>query len=108
MDRTIPILLALAFLEILHQSTAGAFPQRPAWRDPLRWFCLVLALSLLWALYWTDSRGAELAVLIVVFLFFAFEVRSKLVFLVGAGAGILGTVLFWPDDSGSSAAGYGP
>ncbi|HEY7349254.1 MAG TPA: O-antigen ligase family protein [Ktedonobacterales bacterium] len=103
LDRAIPLLLALAFVGALRQGrgkgrhpTQEAGSQQPAWCDPLRWVCLGLLLPLVWALYWSDSHGAEIALLMVAFCFFAFEVRSKLVILVTGGAGILGIVLFWP------------
>ncbi len=91
LDRSIPLLLALAFLGTLRQSPQA----RPAWRNPLRWACLVALVPLVWALYWTDSHGAEIALLLVAFLFFAFEVRNWLVVLVIGGAGVLGIGLFW-------------
>ena len=96
LDRTLPIFMALALLGIVHHPTSSPLPQRSVWRDPLRWLCLVLTMTLAWALYWTDSRGAEIALVVVAFLFFAYEVRSKLVIVVGAEASILGTALFWP------------
>jgi O-antigen ligase len=95
LDRSIPIVLAVAFLGVLRPRTAGSTAHQPAWRDPLRWVCLVLLIPLVWALYWTDSHGAEIAILLVAFCFFAFEVRRWLVVLVIAGAGILGIGVFW-------------
>jgi O-antigen ligase len=96
LDCAIPILLAVAFLGVLHPRTAGSASHQPAWRDPLRWVCLVLLIPLVWALYWTDSHGAEIALLVVAFCFFAFEIRRKVVIFGLAGAGILGIALFWP------------
>jgi O-antigen ligase len=95
LDRTIPILLAMAFLEVLHRPADGSASQPPAWRDPLRWVCLVLLIPLVWALYWTDSRGAEVAVLVVALCFFILEVRRWVVALVIGGVGILGVGVFW-------------
>lgn len=93
-ERAIPLLLALALLGLLRRRADRA-AQKPISRDTLRWVCLVLAVPLLWALYWSDSRGAEFAILVVVFFFFACEVRSRLVVLVIGGASILGIALFW-------------
>jgi O-antigen ligase len=92
----IPILLALAFLGIGRRLTDQSVSRRPAWRDPLRWLCLVVLIPLLVALYWTDSRGAEVSLLVVALVFLFFEVRSRLVALAVGCAGILGTILFWP------------
>ncbi|HEU5369747.1 MAG TPA: O-antigen ligase family protein [Ktedonobacterales bacterium] len=94
-DRTIPILLAVAFLGVLHPPAESVGSQRSVWRDPLRWVCLALLVPLLWALYWTDSRGAEIAVLLVALCFFVVEVRRWVVALVVGGVGILGVVIFW-------------
>jgi O-antigen ligase len=91
----LPILLALAFLGLRHP-LGGAAPHKPAWRDPLRWLCVVVMLPMLVALYWTDSRGAEVSLLIVALLFLFFEVRSRLLALGVGVAGILGAIVFWP------------
>lgn len=95
MDRTLPVLLALTFVGVFRRAE-NYTPRRPAWRDPLRWVCLALLIPLVWALYWTGSRGAELAMLVVGFLFFIFEVRRRVVTLVVLGAGGVGAWLFWP------------
>ncbi len=95
LDRAIPIVLALALLGVLRRPTDEAVVQRP-WRDPLRWVCLVVTLVLVWTLYWTDSRGAEVALLAVVVFFLVCEVRSRLALLAVGGAGLLGMGLFWP------------
>jgi O-antigen ligase len=96
MDCAIPILLAVAFLGVHRPRTAGSAAQPSVWRDPLRWVCLVLLIPFLWALYWSDSHGAEIALLLVAFGFFAYEIRSKLVILGTGVAGIVGIVLLWP------------
>jgi putative inorganic carbon (HCO3(-)) transporter len=96
MDRTIPLLMALTFLGLLRRPVNSSASQPPAWRDPLRWVCLVLLIPSVWALYWTDSRGAEVAILVVVFFFIAYEIRSRLVILVIGGVGILSLALLWP------------
>lgn len=96
MERTMPILLALVFLGIRRRPADDPVSQREVWRDPLRWVCLVLLLPLAWALFWTDSRGAEVGILVVMLCFFVIEIRSKLALLVMGGAGVLGIVVFWP------------
>ncbi len=95
LDCAIPILLAVAFLGVRRPRTAGSAARPSVWRDPLRWLCLALLLPLLWALYWTDSHGAEAALLLVALGFFIFEVRRWLVVLVLAVVGLLGAALFW-------------
>lgn len=94
-ERAIPLLMALALLGLLRRRDDSA-AQKPVRRDALRWVCLVPLIILLWALYWTDSRGAEVAIAVVAFLFLAYEFRSKLMILAAGAAGIAGTVLFWP------------
>jgi putative inorganic carbon (HCO3(-)) transporter len=91
LDRTLPILLALALLSVSHHQDVF---QQPPWRDPLRWLCLVVMIPLFWALYWTDSHGAEIAIMVVLFLYFVFEVRNWIAILAVAGIGILGLGLF--------------
>lgn len=93
-DRTLPLLLALAFIGVFRRRENQP-PQHPTWRDPLRWLCLALMIPLLWALYWTGSRGAELALLVVCFLLFVFEVRSLVATLILVAAGGAGIGLFW-------------
>jgi O-antigen ligase len=93
-DRTLPLLLALTFIGVFRRREHHT-ALRPAWRDPLRWLCLALMLPLLWALYWTGSRGAELALLVVCFLLVVFEVRSWVIPLILLGAGGVGVGLFW-------------
>jgi O-antigen ligase len=96
LDRVLPILLALALLGFCRRRPdAEASPQPPSWRDPLRWICLLAMLPLLWALYWSGSRGAEVALLVVLFLFFAFEVRRWGAILAVGGTVLLGVALFW-------------
>lgn len=95
LDRALPILLALALLGVWRRPAADASPQRPSWRDPLRWICLVAMIPLVWALYWTGSRGADAALLVVLFLFFMFEVRRWGAILAVAGTCVLGVALFW-------------
>lgn len=95
LDRSIPIVLALAFLGVLRSPVDSRAFRQPAWRDPLRWVCLVLLIPLVWALHLTDSHGAEIALLVVAFCYFAFEIRHWVVVLVIAGAGTLGVGLFW-------------
>ncbi len=96
-SRALPILLALAMLGIRHASSGeGLFRLRAAWRDSLRWLCLVAMVPLIWALYWTGSRGAEVAMPVVLCVFLVFEVRRWVALLAVAGAGALGIALFWP------------
>ena len=95
MDRAIPLLMALALLGLLRRPAELSAAQQRGWRDPLRWVCLVSMLLLVWALYWTDSHGAEIAILLVAFCFLIFEVRSWLVAVGIGAAGILGVGLFW-------------
>jgi O-antigen ligase len=94
LDRALPILLALTFLGV-RRPAADASQEPPAWRDPLRWICLGAMIPLVWALYWTGSRGAEVALLGVLFLYFIFEVRHWGAILAVAGAGVLCVALFW-------------
>ncbi len=109
LDRTIPIVLALAFVGALRRPADGPALQRPAWRDPLRWASLALLIPLLWALYWTDSRGAEFAVAVAAFFFFVLEVRSRALVLAISGAVIVGIVVFWPNImSIINEPGHGP
>lgn len=93
LDRTLPILLALACLSIARFRDVS---HQPPWRDPLRWLCLLALIPLCWALYWTDSHGAEIAIIAVILLYVAFEVRNWLVMLAITGIGALGIGLFWP------------
>ncbi|HLV99367.1 MAG TPA: O-antigen ligase family protein [Ktedonobacterales bacterium] len=86
-SRTLPILLALALL--------GWRRVPSAWRDPLRWCCLLALVPLAWALYWTGSRGAEAALLALLCIFFVYKVRRPLALLALAGAGVLALALFW-------------
>ncbi|HLW01649.1 MAG TPA: O-antigen ligase family protein [Ktedonobacterales bacterium] len=92
----IPLLLALAFLGIWRRPTDSSLSPKPVWREPLRWLCLALMVPMLVALYWTDSRGAEVSLLIVALGFLFFEARSRLLALAVGGVGILGAILFWP------------
>ena len=94
-DRVFPLLLALALTHLLRRTATGTSALRLAWRDPLRWACLLALLPLLWALYWSRSRGAEVAVLAVVAFFFVVEVRKWFAIVVIGGVGVLGTVFFW-------------
>lgn len=82
LDRTIPLLLALALVGLFRRPAADTSAQQPAWRDPLRWVCLLLLLPLFWALYWTGSRGAEVALAVVFFLLLVFELRNWIIALV--------------------------
>ena len=95
LDRALPILLALALLGIWRRPDAEASPHQSSWRDPLRWMCLLAMIPLIWALYWTGSRGAEVALLVALFLFFAFEVRRWGAILAVGGTSLLGIALFW-------------
>ncbi|MDQ2902506.1 MAG: O-antigen ligase family protein [Chloroflexota bacterium] len=90
-DRTLPILLALLLPGVFRRPTSRG----SAWRDPLCWGYLVALVPLVWALYWTDSRGAEVALLAVFLLLLIFEARHRLVVLVAAGVGAIGMGLFW-------------
>jgi putative inorganic carbon (HCO3(-)) transporter len=95
LDRVIPILLAVGLTHIFQRSaaSAGEAAQRPAWRDPLRWACVIALIPLAWALYWSRSRGAEVAMVAVVLFFFVVEVRQWIavaaVFVVGLAGGII-------------------
>lgn len=93
LERAVPILLALALLHILRQPALTGPVRRAFWRDPLRWLCLLGSLPLLAAIYLTQSRGAEVAMLVVVLVFFIIEVRHWLaigaVFAVGVAGGWL-------------------
>ncbi len=89
-------MFALALAGLIHSGGKHGAARRSTWRDPLRWFCLALTLPLLWALYWTGSRGAELALAVVLVLFLVYEVRHWIAALVLAGVGALGGWLFWP------------
>ncbi|HEU5198869.1 MAG TPA: O-antigen ligase family protein, partial [Ktedonobacterales bacterium] len=95
LDRALPILLALALLGVWRRPDAEASLQQSSWRDPLRWMCLLAMVPLIWALYWTGSRGAEVALLVVLFLFFVFEVRRWGAILAVGGTVLLGVTLFW-------------
>ncbi len=93
LDRVIPILLAIALTHFLRPSTAPGASTRPIWRDPLRWACLLALIPLAWALYWSRSRGGEVAMLAVVLFFFVVEVRQWIaiaaVFVVGLVGGFI-------------------
>ncbi|HEU5200154.1 MAG TPA: O-antigen ligase family protein [Ktedonobacterales bacterium] len=93
LDRTLPILLSLTFVGLFRGSSGKPF-QSPAWRDPLRLVCLLLMIPLLWALYWTGSRGAELALGGVCFLLILFEARHWIVVTLALVIGGLGGWIF--------------
>ena len=93
-DRVIPILLAVGLTHILHQSASAQTSQRPPWRDPLRWACVLALIPLIWALYWSRSRGAEVAVVAVVLFFFVVEVRQWIAIAVVFVVGVVGAVIF--------------
>ncbi len=93
LDRTLPILLALALVGLVRRPGDGARAFRIPWRDPLRWTCLVLMIPLFWALYWTGSRGAEVALAVVFSLLFIFEIRNWIVLMVVVGVGGAGAFL---------------
>jgi len=93
LDRTLPILLSLALVGVLRRSAGHAKASHKPWRDPLRWLCLVLMIPLLWALFWTGSRGAELALAVVLFLLFVFEVRHWIVIVGVVTVGAVGVLL---------------
>ncbi len=96
LDRIIPLALALGLTHVLRRSTASAPAERPFWRDPLRWVCALALIPLAWALYWSRSRGAEVALLAVVVFFFIVEVRRWLAIAAVLIVGGAGTALFWP------------
>jgi putative inorganic carbon (HCO3(-)) transporter len=109
LDRTIPIVLALTFVGALRHPADGPAFSRPAWREPLRWVCLALLVPLVWALYWTDSRGAELAVAVAAFFFLVLEIRSRAAVLAMSSVGLLGVVVFWQNIMGLvNEPGHGP
>src|SRR5579885_1019913 len=60
---------------------------------PSCWTCLVLMIPLFWALYWTGSRGAEVALAVVFSLLFIFEIRNWIVLMVVVGVGGAGAFL---------------
>ena len=62
-SRALPILLALGMLG--SSSGEGLFRLRAAWYDLLRWLSLVVMVPLIWALYGTDLRGAEVAMVVL-------------------------------------------
>ncbi len=95
LDRAMPLLLALALTHILPRTTAASGLQRAPWRDPLRWACLLALIPMAWALYWSHSRGAEVAILAVVAVYFVIELRRWLAVIVVLVAGALATGLFW-------------
>jgi putative inorganic carbon (HCO3(-)) transporter len=93
-ERALPLLLALAFIGLFRRHSADE-PGRPSpWRDPLRWACYLAAIPLFWALYWTRSRGAEAAVLVVIVLLFLFEARRLIAILPVLALGAVGGFLF--------------
>lgn len=100
LDRSLPILLALTFVGLSRRRIADNASQRPAWRDPLRWISLIILIPFVWALYWTDSRGAEVGVLVAVLFFLVIELRSRFrsrrAILVMGAAGVLGIGLLSP------------
>ncbi len=92
-ERALPLLLALGCIGLFRRHSAAEPGQPSPWRDPLRWACLAASIPLFWALYWTSSRGAELAVLAVIVLLFIFEAQRLIaivpVLLLGAVGGFL-------------------
>jgi putative inorganic carbon (HCO3(-)) transporter len=94
LDRVIPLVLAVGLTHILHRSSIPGASQRPAWRDPLRWACVLVLIPLVWALYWSRSRGAEVAILIAVLFFFVIEIRQWIAIAVVFAAGAVGAFLF--------------
>lgn len=93
LERALPILFALSLTHILRRFASADAQQRPVWREPLRWACLLICAPLLLALYWTQSRGAELGVAVAALFLFVVEVRRWLavaaVVVVGAVGGFL-------------------
>jgi putative inorganic carbon (HCO3(-)) transporter len=94
LDRAVPILLALAFTHLRPRPATPGQSRLPVWRDPLRWLCVLASLPLLLAVYWTDSRGAEVAIGVVLLLIFIFEVRNWIAIAVVVGVGAVGGWLF--------------
>ncbi len=107
LDRVLPILLALAFTHVLRSRRAPGTPERPAWREPLRWACALVMIPICWALYWTDSRGAEAGVLVALVLFFILEVRRWFVVLPVLGVGVLAGGFYALHHNILSEAGHG-
>lgn len=93
LDRALPILLALACIGIMRRQYHHTGLPARLWSDPLRWVCLVSMVPLCWALSWTGSRGAALALAAVFILFLFFEIRHWFVWasiaVAGAGAAAL-------------------
>lgn len=93
LDRAIPILLAIGLTHVLRRPASAEAPQRPIWREPLRWACVIALIPLAWALYWSRSRGAEVGMVAVVLFYFVVEVRQWIaiaaVFVVGAVGGFV-------------------
>lgn len=107
LDRVLPILLALAFTHVLRRRRAPDSSQRSAWREPLRWACVLVMIPILWALYWTDSRGAEAGILVALVLFFILEVRRWIIVLPVLGVGVLGGGFYALHHNILSEAGHG-
>jgi putative inorganic carbon (HCO3(-)) transporter len=93
-ERALPLVLALAFIGLFRRHSADEPGERSPWRDPLRWVCLAAALPLFWALYWTSSRGSEVAVLVVIVLLFIFEARRLIAIVPVLALGAVGGFLF--------------
>lgn len=96
LERALPILLAFALLNILRRPPVAAALRRPFWRDPLRWLCLLVSIPLLVAVYLTQSRGAEVGLLVAVVFFFIIEVRQWLAIVGLLVVGAAGGWLLWP------------
>ncbi|HLW01566.1 MAG TPA: O-antigen ligase family protein [Ktedonobacterales bacterium] len=94
LDRVIPMLLAIGLTHFLRPSTAPDGATRPIWRDPLRWACVLALIPLAWALYWSRSRGGELAMVAVILFFFIVEVRQWIAIAAVFVAGLVGGVIF--------------
>lgn len=96
LERALPILLAIALLNILRQPSIAEALRRPFWRDPLRWLCLLVSIPLFVAVYLTQSRGSEVGLLVALVFFFIIEVRQWLAIGVLLVVGAIGGWLLWP------------
>jgi O-antigen ligase len=96
LERAVPILLALALINILRRPPVAEALRRPFWRDPLRWLCLLVSIPLLVAVYLTQSRGSEVGLLAAFVFFFIIEVRQWLAILALLVIGAISGWLLWP------------
>lgn len=94
LERALPVLFALALTHLLRRPAGAATRAQPIWRNPLRWACLLACLPLLAALYLTESRGAELGVVVAALFLFVVEVRRWLAVGALVVVGAIGAFVF--------------